>query len=193
MTTPLFQRTTCQVCLTDPFEENPELESCTWNGHYVKTSQALSSETRIIHGLCEECFLRAPSQEQLLKCFTCRQVFSINQRSSITITRNGNLLSEETENIEQERISLQSNITPTIIGTCFIGLSSSAVLIVAMNFFKSSQLSTYILFTADITAFLSTLGLAWGVFLSLNNPIRPATSEAVFLGDNPSHFVYLSV
>lgn len=86
---PLYQRTECQICFMDPFEEDSELETCSWNGHHITAYEGLSSETRIIHGICQQCFPLVPVNAQLFKCFTCREPFPNRQRSLITVNREG--------------------------------------------------------------------------------------------------------
>lgn len=86
---PLYQRTECQICLMDPFVEDSELETCSWNGHHITAYEGLPSETRVIHGICQKCFLEVPVNTQLLKCFTCREPFPNRQRSLITVSREG--------------------------------------------------------------------------------------------------------
>lgn len=99
-------RRECQICLTDPFEENSTLKAHTWNGHSITTNAGLPAETRIIHGICEKCLPDVPVSAQSSICYTCRQPFPNGKMSLITVTKEGLLINETQKTLNLDHLSI---------------------------------------------------------------------------------------
>lgn len=94
MAIPAYERGKCQICWTDPFELDETLQVHSWNGHYITSDKGQLSETKKIHGICQECLQAVHISENLLKCYTCKYSFPNGKRSVFAITRDGQLVNE---------------------------------------------------------------------------------------------------
>ncbi|MCX6991162.1 MAG: hypothetical protein NTX49_08910 [Chlamydiae bacterium] len=91
---PYATDTQCHICLTNPFDDDPTMNTHTWNGHSMVSGSGTEAERKIIHGICSRCLPDVPRNQKLLKCFVCKMSFPDQRRSEIVVRRDGSLISE---------------------------------------------------------------------------------------------------